>query len=84
MAKKTEKPFLKIMNVASRLRLFVEFGDAALGEQTHQEFASEVLEAFEHLLMFRNIINSMASLDQAPTQAALMFLSDDEIEQARA
>ncbi len=79
MARKTETPFHKIMLVRSKLRLYVEYGDAALQGQTVQEFAADVLECFEWLMEFRNIINGMVSFDEAPSRAVLPYLSDDVI-----
>lgn len=83
MARKSETPFNKIMNVRTKLRLYVEYGDAALGEQTPQEFATDTLECFEHLMEFRNIINGMVSFDEAPSRAVVPYLSDDALQLAR-
>lgn len=83
MSQKPEKPFNKIMTVRSKLGLFVEYGDHALDGQTPQEFAADVLECFEHLMAFRNIVNGMASLDEPPARAALLYVSDEDIEAAR-
>lgn len=77
MAKKPEKPFNKIMMVRSKLRMFVEYGDHALDGQTPQEFAADVLECFEYLMEFRNIVNGMVSFDETPSRAVLPYLSDD-------
>ena len=77
MARKAEKPFDKIMTIRSRLALYVQYGDAALGEQTPQAFAADVMECFELLMEFRNIINGMVAFDQAPSRAVLPYLSDN-------
>jgi hypothetical protein len=79
---KQETPFNKIMLVRSKLGLFVQYGDAALGEQTPQQFAADVAECFEHLMEFRNIINGMVSFDQAPSRAVIPYLPDDVVREA--
>lgn len=79
MAKKTETPFHKIMVTRANLRMFVEYGDAALKGQTPQEFAADVMECFEWLMEFRNIINGMVALDEAPSRAVVPYLSDDVV-----
>lgn len=76
MARKTEKSFDKIMLTSSKLRMYVEYGDVALKGQTPQQFAADVLECFEHLLTFRNIVNRMVSFDQPPADAARMHLPE--------
>lgn len=76
MARKGEKPFHKIMLTSSKLRLYVEHGDLALDGQTPQQFAADVLECFEHLMTFRNIVNGMVSFEQAPAEAARMYLPE--------
>lgn len=77
MAKGSEKPFNKIMMVRARLRLYVEHGEHALDGLTAQEFAAETMECFDYLLEFRNIVNSMVSLDEPPSRAVLPYLSDE-------
>jgi hypothetical protein len=74
MGKKTEKPFDKIVLTQGKLKMFVEFGEAALRGQTVQEFAADVLECFGYLMTFRNIINGMVRFDEAPEQAVLPYL----------
>jgi hypothetical protein len=76
MARKTETPFHKIMVMQTRLRLYVEHGDAALDGQTPQQFAADVLECFEHLMTFRNIVNGMISFNLPPAEAARMYLPE--------
>jgi hypothetical protein len=69
-----QTPFDKIMEVRSRLNLYVEYGDHALAGQTFPEFAADVAEAFNTLMDFRNMVNSMASLNETPQQAALQHI----------
>lgn len=83
MANKPKKPFHKILTTRAKLGMFVELGDRALGEQSAQEFAAEVLECFDHLMAFRNIVNGMVSLDEPPARAALAYVSDDDVAAAR-
>lgn len=71
------------MTVRSKLRMYIEYGDHALGDQTPQEFAADVLECFEHLMEFRNIINGMVSFDQEPSRAVLPYISEDVLKEAR-
>jgi hypothetical protein len=80
--RREETPFDKIMVVASRLRLYTQYGDHALGDQTPQQFAGDVLEAFEHLMVFRNIVNGMASFEQRPEEAAASYISHDVLKRA--
>ena len=82
MAKKNETPFNKIMSARGKLRLYVEYGEAAIPDQTPQEFAAEVLEAFDIVMAFRNIINSMVSFNQSPEMAALGHIPTDLLEGA--
>lgn len=84
MPRKTETPFHKILQVRSKLGLYIEYGDNALGDQTPQEFASDVRECFEYLMEFRNIINGMVSFDEAPSRAVVPYLSDDVLREAQA
>lgn len=79
MAKKPEKPFHKIMTTRSKLQMWVQYGDQALGEQTAHDFAGDLLECFEHLITFRNIINGMVGFDEPPEDAALFYISTDKI-----
>lgn len=79
MARKPQTPFDKIMTVRSKLDLYIRFGDSALGGQSEKEFLVEVHEALELLMEFRNIINSMVSLEEAPLMAVLPYLSDDVV-----
>lgn len=72
-----EKPFHKIMVTHSKLRAYVEHGDLALDKQTPREFAADVLECFEHLMTFRNIVNGMVSFERAPADAARMYLPEE-------
>ena len=74
MRRKTETPFHKILQARSKLGLYIEYGDNALGDQTPQEFASDVRECFEYLMEFRNIINGMVSFDEAPSRAVVPYL----------
>ena len=74
MPKKSEKPFNKIMLTRSKLRLYIEHGDHALGEQAPQEFLADVQECLEYLMEFRNIINGMVSFDEAPSRAVVPYL----------
>lgn len=84
MAKKSsEKPFNKLMTIRARLRMYVEYGDHTLDGQTPQEFGKDVLECFELLMEFRNIINGMVSFDDTPSRAVLPYLSDDVLDDAR-
>ena len=84
MPKKSEKPFNKIMLTRSKLRLYIEHGDHALGEQAPQEFLADVQECLEYLMEFRNIINGMVSFDEAPSRAVVPYLSDDVLREAQA
>mgnify|MGYP001604965114 CR=1 FL=1 len=83
MARKNEKPFDKIMVVRQKLRLYVEYGDQALGGQTLPEFIADAVECFEWLMEFRNIINGMVSLDEPPSSAAVPYLSEAVIAELR-
>jgi len=67
--KRQDTPFDKIMRTASTLRLYVEYGDVALDGQTPQEFAADTQEALQYLLDFRNMVNSMAALNESPQDA---------------
>lgn len=82
MAKKPEKPFAKIQTTRAKLDMYVEFGDLALDGQSPQDFAAEVREAFAYLIDFRNIINGMVSLDEAPAEAVLPYLPMNLIREA--
>jgi hypothetical protein len=79
MAKRDEKPFNKILSARSKLRMYVEYGDHAIVGQTPQEFAADVLECFEYLMEFRNIINGMVGFDEAPSRAVIPYLSDEAL-----
>ena len=74
--KREQTPFDKLMMVRSRLRMYVEYGDHALDGQTPQEFAAEVQESLDLLMDFRNMVNSMASLEETPQRAVLVYLDD--------
>lgn len=76
---RTEKPFHKISTVQSRLRMYVEYGDAALQGQTPQEFAADIQECFDYLMDFRNIINGMVSFDEPPKVAAAPYLEEIDL-----
>jgi hypothetical protein len=76
MPRNTEKPFHKILMTGTKLRLYVEHGDLALDGQTPQQFAADVLECFEHLMTFRNIVNGMVSFNEPPAEAARMYLPE--------
>ena len=69
---KPEKPFNKILMTHGKLRLYLQIGDDALEGQTREEFISDVAECFQYLIDFRNIVNSMASLEMPPADAAKM------------
>jgi hypothetical protein len=73
---KTKTPFDKIMSVRTKLAMFVEYGDAAIQGQSYKDFASDVREAFEYLMSFRNIINGMVSMDEQPERAVLPYLEE--------
>lgn len=77
MAKKAETPFHKIQMVRSKLGLYVKYGDAALGDQTPQEFAADLQECIDHLMTFRNIVNRMVQLDEPPARAAMAYAEDE-------
>lgn len=74
MARKTEKPLDKIIRVRSTLDLYAEFGEGALLNQTLPEFLAEVRECYGHLMAFRNMVNSMARLDETPQEAVLQYM----------
>lgn len=74
--KREQTPFDKLMMVRSRLRMYVEYGDHALGGQTPQEFAAEIQESMDLLMDFRNMVNSMASLEETPQRAVLVYVDD--------
>ena len=76
MAKRGEKPFHKIMMVQSKLGMVAKYGEAALGDQTFQEFMADVDECYRHLMAFRNIINSMVGFDEIPERAVLPYIED--------
>lgn len=78
--KREETPFNKIMKVHSILAMYVQYGDVALQGQTPQEFAADVRQSFDWLLEFRNMVNTMAALDESPARAALPYMSDDDME----
>lgn len=71
---KAEKPFHKITVTQALLRMYVEHGDPALQGRAPQEFAAEVLECFEWLMDFRNLINGMVSFNRPPKEAVAPFL----------
>lgn len=74
--KREQTPFDKLMMVRSRLRMYVEYGDHALDGQTPQEFAAEIQESMDLLMDFRNMVNSMASLEETPQRAVLVYVDD--------
>lgn len=84
MGRNTEKPFNKIMLTKGKLRAYVTYGDMALDGQTPQEFAADVLECFELLMEFRNIINGMVTFDETPSRAVLPYLDEDVLKEASA
>lgn len=75
MARKP-KPFDKIMMTKSKIDLFVQYGEHALGEQTIGEFMADVKEVVGYLMDLRNIINGMVSFDEPPQQAVRPYLDD--------
>lgn len=75
--KQADKPFHKIMVTRATLRMFVEYGDAALDGKTFQEFAAEVQDCMELLMDFRNMVNAMVTFDEAPAEAVLPYLPTD-------
>lgn len=84
MAREPATPFDKIITVGTTLDLYVEHGDIALGEQTPREFAAQVREAFGYLLDFRNLVNGMVGLDEAPGRAVLHYIKNNDILEAAA
>lgn len=82
MPKKPPCPLDKILDVRSRVDLFIRYGDHALGDKTIADFMPEVSEVLEYLMDFRNMVNAMASLDEAPSQAVLPYLSNDALDAA--
>jgi len=74
MKSKNQKPLEKIVLTQGKLQMFVTLGDVALDGQTPQEFASEVLEAFQLLMEFRNMVSAMSKLDEAPSEAVLAYI----------
>lgn len=82
MPKKPERPFAKILDVKSRVRLYLQFGEHALGGKTVAEFMAEIDETLEHLMDFRNMVNAMVAFDEAPGQAVLPYLSNDDLDAA--
>lgn len=82
MPKKPSRPLDKILDVRSRVELFIRYGDHALGGKTIAEFMPEVSEVLEYLMDFRNMVNAMASLDESPSEAVLPYLSNDALDAA--
>jgi hypothetical protein len=80
MPKKPPRPLDKILDVRSRVELFIRYGDHALGGKTIAEFMPEVSEALGYLMDFRNMVNAMSSLDEAPSEAVLPYLSNDALD----
>ncbi len=79
MANKPETPFHKIMLTRQKLKLYGDYGDRALDGQTLAEMIADASQCIETLIEFRNIINGMVSLDEAPRRAVMPYLSDDVI-----
>jgi len=77
MPKRKETPFDKIVMTRGKLGLYVRHGDVALDGQDPQEFADEVQECFQHLLDFRNMVNEMAALEQAPMDVVKSYSEEE-------
>ncbi len=77
MPRKNPTPFDKIMTARSKLSLFVEYGEHALGGQSVGDFLADLNECFGYLMTFRNIINGMVSFDETPERSVLPYLPND-------
>lgn len=61
-----DKPMYKITMARHKLQLYANLGDEALEGQTPQELAVEVLDAFETLMKFSNIVRGLVSFEREP------------------
>lgn len=74
------EPLDTIVEHASKLRMFQEFGEQALGGQSMDEFIKEVAVSYGHLMDLRNLISHACKLDNKPVRNAMMIADRDDIE----
>lgn len=70
-----QKPFDKVLIAGGKLNMAAQYPErfVEVAEGNTPEFLNEVNEAFGILMEFRNIVNSMASLNEMPRDAAKMY-----------
>ncbi len=79
--KQMERPFALVSMAHSTLRMAVEHPQA-FDEEKLRELVKDASIAMNYLMDFRNIVNSMAGLEDEPQDAALRHIKFDKIKEA--
>lgn len=78
---KMERPFALVSMAQSTLSMAVQYPEA-FNEENLRKLVADAHIAMGYLMDFRNIVNSMAGLDEEPQDAALVHIRFDKIKEA--